>query len=140
MLKQSIALLLGIAAAITTVQPAIARPMTTAETRYLGQLSRLPAYHSLLEAGATKQGVIDMGWRLCQDDKQGMLFVLMSQFRGLEEGRVGTAQDNLAVSVIGGALAIKHLCPEQRSTYGDALNSMVGYSVEGRQRLWDLTD
>jgi hypothetical protein len=140
MLRKITLLGVAIGLTLTTVQPAIARPMTNAETRYLGQLSHLPAYQSLLRSGATKQAVIDMGWRLCRDDKQGMLFVTMSQFQWLEQGNAASTPENLLVSLVGGALAIKHLCPEQRSTYGEVLNSMVGYSVEGRQRLWDLTD
>jgi hypothetical protein len=137
MLRKSIALLMGITAAIMAAHPAIARPMTSQETAFLGQLNRLPDYQSLLQAGATKKAVIDMGWAWCEADD--LTFQLMTKMQWLAEGNAASTRENLVVSLVGGALAMKHLCPERRSAYGEALNTMVGYSVKGRQRLWDLT-
>jgi hypothetical protein len=139
MLRKSIALLMGITAAIMTAHPAIARPMTQAETRYLGQLSRLPAYQSVLESGASKKAIIDMGWNWCKKDQNQSFVYLTAYFQEADRNPVGLEQDNLAVNIIGSAVAVKHLCPERRSTYGSVLNMLSGsYAAESLQMLWAI--
>lgn len=133
--------LLGAAIGLTlaTVQPAIARPMTNAETRYLGQLSRSPAYQSVLESGASKKAIIDMGWNWCKKDQDQSFVYLTAYFQAADRNPVGLEQDNLAVNIIGSAVAVKHLCPERRSTYGSALNMLsASYAAESLRILWAI--
>jgi hypothetical protein len=139
MLRQITLFSAAIALTLATVPPAIARPMTQAETAYLGKLSRLPAYQSVLESGASKKAIIDMGWSWCKKDQNQSFVYLTAYFQEADRNPVGLEQDNLAVNIIGSAVAVKHLCPERRSTYGSALNMLSGsYAAESLQMLWAI--
>lgn len=133
--------LLGTTIALTlcTIQPAISRPMTSAETAHLTQLNRLPAYRSLLKAGASKQAIIDMGWNWCKKDQDQSFVHLTAYFQAADRNPVGIEQDTLALNIIGSAVAVKHLCPERRSAYGSALNMLSpSYAAESLQMLWAI--
>jgi hypothetical protein len=134
MFRKSIALLMGVTAAFTAVQSAIARPMTQAETAYLTRFNRLPEYRAIIREGAPKQAVIDLGWKWCQFDTDQMLV----QFIIINDPRTSPMSDrDRTISMIGGALAIENLCPENRLTYGQALNFWGG-PVELRRNLWEI--
>jgi hypothetical protein len=134
MLRKSIALLVGIATAFTTVQPTIARPMTRSETAYLTRFTRLPEYRAIIAEGTPKQAAIDMGWKWCRFDTDQTLVQLII----ISDPRTSTISErDRTISMIGGALAIENLCPENRSTYGKALDLWPA-PVELRRSLWEI--
>jgi hypothetical protein len=134
MFRKSIALFIGITAAFTAAQPTIARPMTPAETAYLTRFNRLPEYRTIIREGAPKQAVIDLGWKWCKFDTDQTLV----QFIIINDPRTSTMSErDRTISMIGGALAIENLCPENRSTYRQALN-LWGGPVELRRSLWEI--